>query len=87
MGLILAPLGQMVILRFHDVFPVRLIWLTSVSAAVGGGNAVLLGIVFSIVTDATSERGRFVSSSFNERLLATRPNPFQSHCIHVYPRF
>ncbi|RYP16574.1 hypothetical protein DL765_005035 [Monosporascus sp. GIB2] len=61
LGLVVGLLFQMVVLRFHDVFSVRLIWLSSASAVIGGGNAVLTAIVMSIVVDATSERDRAVA--------------------------
>ncbi|RYP78324.1 hypothetical protein DL769_003202 [Monosporascus sp. CRB-8-3] len=61
LGLVVGLFFQMVVLRFHDVFPVRLIWLSSACAAIGGGNAVLNAIIMSIIVDATSERGRAVA--------------------------
>ncbi|RYP41102.1 hypothetical protein DL767_001263 [Monosporascus sp. MG133] len=61
LGLVVGLLFQMVVLHFQDVFPVRLIWLSSACAAIGGGAAVLTAIVMSIVTDATSERDRAVA--------------------------
>lgn len=62
MGIVIGTLIQMAVLRFHDVFPVRLIWLSAVGVAIGGGTPVLLAITFSIVTDATAEKDRSVRS-------------------------
>lgn len=45
---------------FHhnDFFPVRLVLLGAASPAVGGGSAVMLGVLLSIMTDATAEAER-----------------------------
>ncbi|RYP10649.1 hypothetical protein DL764_000533 [Monosporascus ibericus] len=61
LGLLVGLLFQMVVLRFQDVFPVRLIWLSSACAAIGGGVAVVHAITMSIIADATSERDRAVA--------------------------
>ncbi|RYP58604.1 hypothetical protein DL771_011184 [Monosporascus sp. 5C6A] len=63
LGLMVGLLFQMVVLRLHDVLPIRLIWLSSACAAVGGGGAVLNAVVVSIIVDATSERDRSVLPS------------------------
>ncbi|RYP52755.1 hypothetical protein DL768_002184 [Monosporascus sp. mg162] len=61
LGLVMGLLFQMVVLRFQDVFPIRLIWLSSACAAIGGGAAVMNAITMSIIVDATSERDRAVA--------------------------
>ena len=60
LGLALGYLIQLTVLYFHDVFPIRLVWLSAASVTVGGGNAVLAAIVLSIVTDATADKDRLV---------------------------
>ena len=54
---------QLTVLYFRNIFPTRLVWLSAASIALGGGNAVLVAIIQSIVTDATSEQERSVSFS------------------------
>lgn len=48
----------MAVLYFHKAFPVELMWLGSGGLLLGGGNAVLLGIVLSMITDSTTEEER-----------------------------
>lgn len=57
-GLLLGNFVIVGVLNFHDAFPVRLIWLSSACSAIGGGSAVLLAIILSILTDATTESER-----------------------------
>lgn len=46
------------VLWFRDVFPVKLIWLEAVAQLVGGGNPVAIGMLLSIIADATNEEER-----------------------------
>lgn len=74
MGLVTGILIQMTVLYFHNVFPIRLVWLSSVGIAIGGGNPVLLAIILSIVTDATAEKDRSVLRSFTSHYQNNRAN-------------
>ena len=60
LGMALGYLVQLTVLYFHNVFPIRLVWLSAASVVVGGGIAVLAAIILSIVTDATSDKDRLV---------------------------
>jgi hypothetical protein len=57
-GIILGLLVQMVVVRFNNIFPIRLVWLASASPLLGGGLAVLSAVVMSVATDVTSEDQR-----------------------------
>ncbi|KAI1209185.1 MFS general substrate transporter [Annulohypoxylon truncatum] len=61
LGDVVSIFWGMMVLYFHTVFPVELIWLGSVGYAIGGGNAVLVGIILSMITDSTSEEERAVA--------------------------
>ncbi|KAI2630311.1 MFS general substrate transporter [Hypomontagnella submonticulosa] len=57
-GQLLEIFWCMAVLYFHKAFPVELMWLGSGGLLLGGGNAVLLGIVLSMITDSTTEEER-----------------------------
>ncbi|KAK7746086.1 hypothetical protein SLS62_009546 [Diatrype stigma] len=84
-GIVIGTLIQMAVLRFHDVFPVRLIWLSAAGVAVGGGTPVLLAITFSIVTDATAEKDRFVRQEAVEEELESLS--LMARIRHSFSRF
>ncbi|KAI0008716.1 MFS general substrate transporter [Xylariaceae sp. FL0662B] len=58
MGVGSGILWNMMVLRFHHVVPIELIWLGSASPLLGGGGAVLVGFLLSMITDATTEEER-----------------------------
>ncbi|KAI2472605.1 MFS general substrate transporter [Annulohypoxylon bovei var. microspora] len=60
-GMVLNIFWGMTVLYFHTVFPIELIWLGSAGYAVGGGSAVLIGIILSMITDSTTEEERAVA--------------------------
>ncbi|XDG08372.1 hypothetical protein ABKA04_007987 [Annulohypoxylon sp. FPYF3050] len=60
-GMIIAILWGMTVLYFHNALPVELIWLGSTGYAIGGGNAVLVGIVLSMITDSIKEEERAIA--------------------------
>ncbi|KAI1378591.1 MFS general substrate transporter [Hypoxylon crocopeplum] len=61
LGILINISWSMVVLYFHTVFPTELIWLGSAGLLVGGGNAVLTGIILSMTSDATNEEERAVA--------------------------
>ncbi|KAI1103600.1 MFS general substrate transporter [Jackrogersella minutella] len=60
-GMLINVLWGMVVLYFHTTLPVELIWLGSAGYFLGGGNAVLVGIILSMITDSTTEEERAVA--------------------------
>lgn len=48
----------MTVVYFHNIFPVELIWLGSLGNFLGGGSAVISGIVLSMIADSTTEEER-----------------------------
>lgn len=57
-GLTLGGLWTTSVLWFRAVLPVRLIWLECLGQLIGGGNPILLGLLFSMITDTTNEEER-----------------------------
>ncbi|KAJ4405922.1 hypothetical protein N0V82_010222 [Gnomoniopsis sp. IMI 355080] len=57
-GSTLGALWTTLVLWFPNVFPVRLVWLESVGQLIGGGAPALMGLLFSMTTDATNEEER-----------------------------
>ncbi|KAI1392694.1 MFS general substrate transporter [Hypoxylon trugodes] len=60
-GTVLNILWGVTVLYFNNVLPVELIWLGSAGYLIGGGNAILIGIILSIITDSTTEEKRGVA--------------------------
>lgn len=46
------------VLWFRNIFPVRLVWLEGFGQLLGGGNPIILGMLFSMITDTTNEEER-----------------------------
>ncbi|KAH9883212.1 MFS general substrate transporter [Xylariomycetidae sp. FL2044] len=57
-GIILCTMWQMLVIYRRDVLPLELLWLGPAGLLVGGGNAIVVGIVLSMMTDATREEER-----------------------------
>lgn len=57
-GVILNAAWVTAVFWFNKALPVRLMLLGSASPLLGGGDAVLVGVLFSIVTDVTTEAER-----------------------------
>ncbi|KXJ91389.1 major facilitator superfamily domain-containing protein [Microdochium bolleyi] len=57
-GLILNSVWVTAVFWFHPILPVRLMLFGSASPLLGGGGAVLIGVLFSMVTDVTTEADR-----------------------------
>jgi hypothetical protein len=57
-GLALGVFWDMTVLWFHDIFPPKLIALSSLFISVGGGNAVMVGMLLSMVSDVVPEDKR-----------------------------
>jgi hypothetical protein len=57
-GLALGIMWIMVVLWFYQFFPTILVALSSLSVLVGGGNAVLVGILLSMISDVIPEEKR-----------------------------
>ncbi|KAI0126593.1 major facilitator superfamily transporter [Xylariales sp. AK1849] len=57
-GMALGILWDMMVLWFPKVFPIGLVTLASVFILIGGGGAVLIGIVLSMVSDVIPEDKR-----------------------------
>lgn len=60
-GILISTLWQMTVVYFHTAIPIQLLWLGSAGLLIGGGVAVLLGIILSMITDSTTEEERSVS--------------------------
>ncbi|KAI5922044.1 MFS general substrate transporter [Camillea tinctor] len=60
-SMVVALLWAMVVVSLPSVLPLELIWLGAASPFVGGGNAVVTGVVLSMITDATSEEKRAIA--------------------------
>lgn len=60
-GMFINLSWSIVVLYFHTVFPLQLVWLGSAGYLIGGGNAVLLGIILSMITDSTTEEERAIA--------------------------
>lgn len=57
-GMMIGSAVTMLVLWFRDVFPVELIWLEAAAQVIGGGNPVAMGLLLSIIADATTEEER-----------------------------
>lgn len=55
----LEVVWDIAVVWFHNM-PIKLIWLGGVLNIVGGGNAIIIGMIFSIATDATTDEERQV---------------------------
>ncbi|KAI1413263.1 MFS general substrate transporter [Hypoxylon sp. FL1857] len=60
-GILLNLLWCIAVLYFNNIFPVEMVWLGSAGLLIGGGNALLVGIILSMITDSTSEEERAVA--------------------------
>ncbi|KAI1489774.1 major facilitator superfamily domain-containing protein [Biscogniauxia mediterranea] len=60
-SMVVALLWAMVVVSLPSVLPIELVWLGAASPFVGGGNAVLAGVVLSMIADATREEERAVA--------------------------
>ncbi|KAK0388418.1 hypothetical protein NLU13_4662 [Sarocladium strictum] len=58
LGVLVQNACQMVIYSYPSIFPIRLLWATPIITLVGGGTAVLIPMLFAIVTAAVSEAQR-----------------------------
>ncbi|KAI3324497.1 major facilitator superfamily transporter [Xylariaceae sp. AK1471] len=58
LGLLVGALVQLAVVYWRDVFPVTAIWASSAGQLIGGGNAVLLAVILSMIADATNEEDR-----------------------------
>ncbi|KAI0837195.1 MFS general substrate transporter [Hypoxylon sp. FL0890] len=61
LGILLNLFWCIVVLHFNNIFPVELIWLGAAGLLLGGGNALLVGIILSMITDSTTEEERAVA--------------------------
>lgn len=57
----LSSIWWFVVLWFHPALHIRLGWLASSTIFLGGGNAVLIAVVHSIVADIAPDEERLVS--------------------------
>ncbi|VUC27397.1 unnamed protein product [Clonostachys rosea] len=60
-GMALEVIWDISVLWFHTHLPIKLIWLGGVFNIIGGGNAIVVGMLFSIATDATTDENRAVA--------------------------
>ncbi|KAI8630121.1 major facilitator superfamily transporter [Xylariaceae sp. FL1651] len=60
-GLLFGGLIQLAVVYWRDVFPLTAIWASAIGPLIGGGNPVLAGVIFSMVSDATSEEQRTIA--------------------------
>lgn len=63
-GFVLNILMQGCVLWFSDIFPLRAIWLSSLSWLFGGGVVVAAAVIWTMMTDVTTEAQRSVFSLF-----------------------
>ncbi|CAN8101424.1 unnamed protein product [Discula destructiva] len=59
-GLTLGTLWTTTVLWFRTIFPIRLVWLECVGQVIGGGIAITMSLLFSMVADSTNEDERAV---------------------------
>ena len=57
-GILLGALWEALILWFADLVPVRLLWCSPIFMFIGGGNGVLLSMIFVMVTDVVESGQR-----------------------------
>jgi MFS family permease len=70
LGLVVGVFVELVVVYWRDVFPVTAVWAASAGQLIGGGNAVLVAVVLSMIADATNETDRFVPiNSFKSYLI------------------
>ncbi|KAI1818184.1 major facilitator superfamily transporter [Poronia punctata] len=60
-GLLVSVLMEMTVVYWHDVFPLTAVWAAAAGQAIGGGDAVLIAVISTMVTDATREEDRAMS--------------------------
>ena len=70
-GMALSVLFTMMVLWFPNVFPTKFIALDSAFLLIGGGNAVVLGILLSMIYDVVPDDKRFLQISFAFALRST----------------
>lgn len=58
-----------VVLWFSETIPLRAVWLSTLASLIGGGPAVAFAIVWTMMSDVTTEDERCVSLSFSLSLL------------------
>ncbi|KAI1759273.1 MFS general substrate transporter [Hypoxylon sp. FL1150] len=59
-GMLVNIFWRMAVVYFHTAVPIQLVWLGSAGLLIGGGQAVLLGILLSMTTDSTTEEERAI---------------------------
>lgn len=67
-GITMGAAISTMVLWFRSIFPVELIWLEAVPQLIGGGNPVAIGLLLSVIADATNEEERQVNTSSPARL-------------------
>jgi uncharacterized membrane protein len=65
----LGVLFVMMVLWWSDIFPTAFVALGSVFYVIGGGNAVSMGILLSIVSNAIPDDKRYVVFDFSSFML------------------
>lgn len=56
--MVLSNIWSLLVLWFRATFSVRLVWFGSLSYLFGGGNPVAVGLLLSMVADATTDEER-----------------------------
>ncbi|CAJ2500450.1 Uu.00g033030.m01.CDS01 [Anthostomella pinea] len=60
-GLVMGLLWTMAVVYFHNALQLEAVWLASAGSLLGGGNAVLIGVILSMISDATNEEERAIA--------------------------
>lgn len=60
-GFALNSILILAVLWFSDIFPLRTVWLSSLTWVFGGGPVVAFAIIWTMMADVTSEEERYVS--------------------------
>jgi len=58
LGIELAGIWTVIVIWYHDIFPVRAVWISSLFQVVGGGNGIPMTMVYSMIVDVQSENSR-----------------------------
>jgi hypothetical protein len=57
-GVVLSAIVMCIICWFWEVFPLRLIWVTPVFQIIGGGNSVIVSMLFTMIADVSPAEDR-----------------------------
>lgn len=68
-GLLLSCAFDMAVLFWWHIFPLYLIFVGPFFSIIGGGNAVLLAMVYAIIADISDEKDRYRPLVYGQALV------------------